>query len=245
MPFAEGLSDRQAAAAVRSRIDGKYALGLELTDPGWDASVLSAFRARLVAGAAAPHLLATMRARFAAAGLLRARGRQRTDAPHVLAAIRVLNRLETVGETLRHALNSLAAAAPAWLRPRLDPAWVERDGARVDEARFPTAPAGRQALAATIGADGHRLLAAVSAPDAPPWLRQVPAVETWRRVWVQQYHAPAEGGAVPWRTDDHPPAARSIHSPDDVEARSSVKRTSTGTGSKAHLTETCETMRRP
>lgn len=246
MQFAEGLSDRQAADAVRGRIDWKYALGLDLTDPGWDASVLSEFRARLVAGEAEAQLLDTMLARFAAAGLLRARGRQRTDATHVLAAIRVLNRLETVGETLRHALNSLAAAAPDWLRPQLDPAWVERYGARVDAARFPKEPAARLALAAGIGADGHRLLAAVSAPDAPPWLRQVPAVATLRRVWVQQYHAPAEDGAVQWRTDDHPPAARLIHSPYDVEARYSTKRTTTPlrghgwTGYKAHLTETCD-----
>jgi len=46
MPFAEGLSDRQAADAVRARIDWKYALGLELTDSGFDFSVLSRFRSR-------------------------------------------------------------------------------------------------------------------------------------------------------------------------------------------------------
>src|SRR5262245_26584709 len=108
MQYAEGLSDRQAADAVRGRLDWKYALGLELTDPGWDASVLSEFRARLVAGGAELLLLDAMLARFTAAGLLKARGRQRTDSTHVLAAIRWLNRLECVGETLRHALNALA-----------------------------------------------------------------------------------------------------------------------------------------
>jgi transposase len=56
LQFAEGLSDRQAADAVRGRIDWKYALALELTDPGFDASVLSEFRTRLVHGGA-EHLL--------------------------------------------------------------------------------------------------------------------------------------------------------------------------------------------
>ncbi len=60
MQFAEGLSDRQAADAVRGRIDWKYALGLELTDPGFDASVLSEFRTRLVEGQAEEQLLTVM-----------------------------------------------------------------------------------------------------------------------------------------------------------------------------------------
>src|SRR5712692_1131197 len=170
LQYAEGLSDRQAADAVRSRLDWKYALSLELTDPGFDASVLSEFRTRLVAGRAEYQLLDAMLARFQAAGLLKARGRQRTDSTHVLAAIRALDRLETVGETVRHALNTLAVVAPAWLQPHLDPAWLERYGPRFELYRLPKAPAGRTALAEQIGADGFRLLAAVAAPDAPDWL---------------------------------------------------------------------------
>lgn len=50
-------------------------------------------------------------------------GRQRTDSTHVLAAVRALNRLEFVGETLRAALEALAAAAPDWMRTSMDPAW--------------------------------------------------------------------------------------------------------------------------
>src|SRR5690349_20549529 len=79
MQFAEGLSDRQAADAVRSRIDWKYALSLELTDPGFDASVLSEFRTRLIEGQIELQLLDSMLERFKAVGLLKARGRQRTD----------------------------------------------------------------------------------------------------------------------------------------------------------------------
>ena len=239
MQFAEGLSDRQAAEAVRSRLDWKYALGLELTDPGFDASVLSEFRSRLVAGRAEYQLLDAMLVRFQAGGLLKARGRQRTDSTHVLAAIRALDRLETVGETLRYALNTLAVVAPAWLQPHLEPTWADRYGPRFELYRLPKTRTERYALAEQIGQDGFRLLAAVMAPEAPAWLREIPAVETLRQVWVQQYQAPTDG--VRWRSSaDLPPAGRLINSPYDVEARYSTKRDVHWVGYKAHLTEACE-----
>src|SRR2546423_12226338 len=112
MQFRENLADRQAAEAVRARIDWKYLLGLELTDPGFDFSVLSEFRDRLLAGDAAERLLEPLLERCRAMGLLKARGQQRTDATHVVAAIRALHRLELVAETLRAALNELATVAP-------------------------------------------------------------------------------------------------------------------------------------
>src|SRR5215510_9137947 len=96
LQFAEGFSDRQAADAVRGRIDWKYILGLELTDPGFDHTVLSEFRTRLLTGGAERLLLDTLLTRLRAQGLLKPRGRQRTDSTHILAAIRVLNRLERV-----------------------------------------------------------------------------------------------------------------------------------------------------
>jgi transposase len=155
MQFTEGLSDRQAAAAVRSRIDWKYALGLELTYPGLDHTVLSEFRTRLVAGRAELLLLETLLARVRERGLLKARGRQRTDSTHILAAIRVLNRLELVGKTLRHALNSLAVVVPDWLRAQAPPEWFDRYGRRMENYHLPKTAAAPEALAATIGADGH------------------------------------------------------------------------------------------
>lgn len=97
LQFVENLSDRQAADAVRGRIDWKYLLGLDLTDPGFDASVLSEFRARLIEGHAEQLLLEKMLALFQKKGWLKARGRQRTDATHVLAKIRTLNRVLCVG----------------------------------------------------------------------------------------------------------------------------------------------------
>src|SRR5215472_6846356 len=239
MQFAEGLSDRQAAEAVRIRIDWKYALNLELSHPGFDFSVLSEFRARLLAGHGEQLLFETMLEQFKTHGLLKARGHQRTDSTHVLAAIRTLNRLECVGETMRHALEALAVVAPAWLLEQVRPEWKERYEHRIQEYRLPASKADRQALAETIGADGFSLLAALADPATPAWLREVPALEILRRVWIQQFYASA--GPVQWRSnDDLPPAALLIQSPYDVEARFGVKRTTTWTGYKVHLTETCE-----
>ena len=113
-----------AADAVRGRIDWKYALGLALTDPGFDHTVLSEFRTRLVEGQAELLLLDALLRRLQEEGLVKARGRQRTDSTHVLAAVRGLNRLEQrVGETLRAGLNELATVAPGWLREVAPVTW--------------------------------------------------------------------------------------------------------------------------
>lgn len=185
LQFAEGLSDRQAADAVRARVDWKYLLGLELTDPGFDASVLSGFRARLIKNQWEQSVLDKLLAHFRAQGLLKARGQQRTDSTVVLGAVRDLNRLELVGETLRHALNSLAMAAPDWMRAPSRPDWVERYGARVQNYRLPSGQAPREAYAERVAADGLALWQSLTAPEAPEWLRQVPAVQILQRVWIQ------------------------------------------------------------
>src|SRR5215211_1975841 len=154
LQFRENLPDRQAAEAVRARIDWKYLLGLELTDPGFDHSVLCEFRARLLEGSAEERLLHKLLERCQTLGLLKARGRQRTDATHVLAAIRVLNRLELVGETLRAALNELATVAPGWLRELASKDWYKRYGRRIEDGRLPRAAAERETYARTVGEDG-------------------------------------------------------------------------------------------
>jgi transposase len=124
LQFAEGLSDRQAANAVRTRIDWKYALRLDLEDLGFNFSVLSEFRKRLVTGSG-EHLLFEAMLQYAKAnGWLNMRGRQRTDSTHVLAGIETLSRLECVAETLRQALNVLATAVPEWLQEQVPVARV-------------------------------------------------------------------------------------------------------------------------
>jgi len=238
LQFIEGLSDRQAAEAVRDRLAWKYLLGLELTDTGFHYSVLSEFRDRLIAGGLELALLDTMLAQFKDRGWLKARGQQRTDSTHVLAATRTLNRLELVGETLRAALNALAAAAPAWLRLHVQPDWFDRYSVRVEEARLPKGLDARTAYAATIGADGMHILLAVYAADAPPWLRDIPAVQILRQVWVHQYSV-VDGQVRLRAAADLPPAGTRFDSPYDSDARYGNKRSTTWTGYKVHLTETC------
>ena len=216
--FLETLSDRQAAEAVRSRIDWTYALSLELTDPGFDVSARGEFRARLLGGGQDQRLLEIRLACLGERGLVKARGKPRTDSTHVLAAIRTLNRLEFVGETLRAALHALAQAAPAWLARHGRPEWAERTGARVEPYRRPKGLAARQALAEAIGADGHELLAALLDERNGFWPHRPPAVERLRLVWIQQF--PHDNGRVRWREPaDQPPVSDRVHSPYDPEAR--------------------------
>lgn len=240
MQYVEDLSDAQAADAVRGRIDWKYALSLELTDPGFDASVLSEFRTRLVEGKAERQLFDRMLDAFRGRKLLKARGKQRTDSTHVLAAIRAINRLQCVGETMRSTLNALAVAAPAWLQTQAEAEWIKRYDRRLDDARLPEGQEKRRELAETIGRDGQRLLTAIDDPAAPAWLREVPAVQVLRLVWIQQYYVEQE--RLRWRTeqDGIPPASRFISSPYDLEAHLAKKGTTAWVGYKVHLTETCD-----
>src|SRR3989454_9323542 len=187
MQFRENLADRQAAEAVRARIDWKYLLSLDLTDPGFDFSVLSEFRDRLLAGSAEELLLEKLLERCRALGWLKARGAQRTDSTHVLAAIRVLNRLELVAETLRAALNAVATVAPDWLQAITPLAWYERASRRIEAARLPKDTAEREAYAHTVGEDGFMLLDAVETPAAPAGLRELPRMEALRRTWQRHY----------------------------------------------------------
>lgn len=237
MQFAEDLSDRQAAEAVRSRIDWKYALSLEITDPGFDFSVLSEFRNRLVTGNSDQRLLDSLVNHLKETGWLKAKGKQRTDSTHILAAIRNLNRLESVGETLRATLNSLATVAPAWLSEWVPSEWFDRYSRPIEEYRLPKGIAARKEYAETIGQDGVQLLTTIY-ELGPEWLRQVPAVEILRQTWVHQYFI--HKGQVRLRSaKDLPPVAQRYDSPYDPQARYGNKRSSTWTGYKVHLTETC------
>src|SRR5499433_2481048 len=197
MQFRENLADRQAAEAVRARIDWKYLLGLALTDSGFDFSVLSEFRDRLLASRSEELLLDKLLERCRALGWLKTRGQQRTDSTHVLAAIRVLNRLELVAETLRAALNAVATVAPAWLQTLSPLAWYERYSRRIEESRLPKATAAREAYAQTVGEDGFVLLDALDTPDAPEEARELPSLEALRRTWQRHYERPACAPASP------------------------------------------------
>jgi transposase len=238
MQFMEGLTDRQAAEAVRARIDWKYILGLTLIYPGFHYSILGPFRDRLLAGGQEARLFEQVLERLKAHGLLKGRRQQRTDSTHVLAAVRDLNRLECVGEALRRVLDDLAQLVPTWLLAQVTPDWFDRYGARIEAYRLPEKPAERAALQAQIGQDGQQLLTAIYQESSPPWLRELPAVEVMRQIWIQQYYI--EGEQIHWRNDDNlPPFKRLIISPDDPEARNRTKRETNWTGYAVHLTETC------
>jgi transposase len=239
LQFAENLTDRQAAEAVRARLDWKYALGLQLTDPGFDASVLCEFRARLLAGDDAERLLEILLEHLKQAGLLGKGGRARTDSTRVLAAVRTLNRLELVTETLRAALEVLAIAVPAWLAGFAPQEWYDRYERKADAFRLPVGDGPREEYALTVGRDGFALLTALHEAAAPAGVRDLPAVQMLRQVWVQHYTR--EDDEVIWRKDKQlPPGRVLIRSPFDPEARVSTKRGSRWTGYKVHLTETCE-----
>src|SRR6266446_8313764 len=250
MQFRETLSDRQAAESVRARIDWKYLLSLDLTDPGFDFSVLSEFRDRLLAGDAEELLLEKLLERCRALGWLKARGAQRTDSTHVLAAICVLNRLELVAETLQAALNAVATVAPGWLQALSPLAWYERYSRRIEASRLPKATAAREAYAQTVGEDGFLLLDALETPAVPEGLRALPSLEALRRTWQRHYErtarAPASSGEPPEyavrfkASRELPPAAEGIESPYDVEARYRHKHDTQWTGYMVHVSERCE-----
>src|ERR671933_2321533 len=250
MQFREGLSDRQAAEAVRARIDWKYLLGLELTDPGFDFSVLCEFRDRLLTGGAAERLLERALEVSRELGVLKARGRQRTDATHVLAAVRTLNRLELVAETLRAALNATAAAAPEWLRELAPPAWYERYGRRIEDTRLPRSEAEREAYARQVGEDGFYLLDALSGPEAPEGLAVLPAIQALRKVWARHFeqvererNGGQSGSSGSARLRPLPGRGRDenrIESPYDLDARFRAKSGMSWTGYLVHLTESCD-----
>src|SRR5919201_6906499 len=243
MQYMEGLTDRQAADAVRRCMDWKYALSLDLHDPGFDFTLLHDFRQRLLAHEASQRLLDTFLATCKARGWIKARGTQRTDSTPILGAIRTLHRVECVLEAMHYALNQLSAADPAWVQQHVPPEWYTRYGLRSDQTRLPKDTSKREALARQIGADGYQLLDWVQTAAPASSLQALAALEALRQIWLQQYYRCTVPGreALRWRTgDEQPPAAVRISSPYDLEARYSSKRETHWVGYKLHLSETCD-----
>jgi transposase len=246
---AENLPDRQAAEAVRTRLDWQYALGLALDDEGFDFSVLSEFRDRVAAHGLEEAALDALLARLADEGLVRAGGKQRTDSTHVIAAVRGLHTIELAGESVRAALEALAAACPDWLAARLCTGdWARRYGARIDSWRLPAGKAGRDRLLITYARDGYALAGACYEDSAPVWARELPAVQVLRAVLVQNFHLDRDGhGREVIRRREAglesglPPAHITISSPYDTDARWGAKKDDLlWPGYKLHITETCQ-----
>ena len=238
LQFAEGLSDREAAEAVRARIDWKYLLGLELTDPGFDHSILSRFRDWLIEGNAEMLLLQQILDKSQERGLIRKRSDMRTDATHIVASVRNMNRSELVGETLRAALNAIATVDPKWLTKNVDGSWYLKYARRFESNRSAQTKEDTVAGAEDVGRDGMGLLEKIWLDATPYYLRSLPAVEVLRQCWVKQFWM--DDGVVRMRhAGNLPPSPLRVDSPYDTEARYGIKRTTEWIGYKVHFTEIC------
>jgi transposase len=234
----EGLTDRQAAESVRTRIDWLYALALPLDAPGFDYSILTDFRQRVLSGQAQDLILEPILQLCRERGWLKAGGKQRTDATAVLARVRALSSLESVGESMRATLNALAEQEPAWLRAHLNPAWFERYVHRFELTRFPKAETQRTLLREQVGQDVAQLLACIDEATTPDSVRNEPSVTLLRQVFAQHYER--EGHHIRWRDGPAVSNGERVVSPYDPQARSSRKRDTIWLGYKVHLTETCD-----
>jgi transposase len=221
--FMENLTDRQAADAVRDRLAWKYALSLELTDTGFDHTVLSEFRSRLVEGNAEQRLLDLLLERCREGGW-RKRPRKATHRLHPRSGQGPCTQPHLVrgsDDGLR-VERALGGSARLGSRPR---------ASRVGRALWGTARTRtfaeseeqeRIAYANQVGADGWMLLAALEASATPDWMKTLPAISTLRTMWEQQFEPREQGGQ--WRAEPAFPAAQLISSPYDLEARNGKKR---------------------
>ena len=235
----EDLADQAMADAVRARIDLKYALHLAIDDPGFDGSLLSDFRGRLLRNAAALRLFERVLVRLGELGLVAGGGKQRSDGSYVLAATRLLTQVELLGETLRVALEALAAYQPDWLRGVAQAHWYQRYGQPWTTWHLPKSNEKRQQLALAIAADGYHLLAALAGPAAPSQVTSLPEISTLRQVWEQRLTRDASVIALRPR-DELGAGAALISTPHDPEVRGSVHGDHVWEGYGLHWTETCE-----
>ena len=232
--YMEDLADRAAAEAIRLRLDWKYALHLALDDEGFNFSVLSEYRARLVSHQAESRVFEALLKDLQALGLLKRRGRQRTDSLAVLTRVRQLNRLELVVETLRVAVQALLTIDPEWTRATVPPTWEARYGERCVAERLSESE--RAELQNETGRDGQWLLDRLAAPTTPSGLAGLPQVQVLRTVWEQQYEV--HDREVIFREPGPYDGQTRIQSPHDPEARYSKKHDQEWIGDKLQVTET-------
>jgi len=230
----EDLGDRAAASAVLKRLDWKYALHLPLDYVGFDFSVLSDFRARLLAHDASARLFDSLLSQLRELGLLKRRGRQRTDSLAVIARIHLLTRIELVAETLRLAIRAVVLSDPIWAKSSMPPAWEELYGQRMVAERLSEAE--RTRLQTETGRDGQWLLERLADPSCPAGLASLPEVVLLRTVWAQQYEL-REQHLVLRDLRGYDGTAQ-IQSPHDPQARWSKKGSGSWVGDKLQVTET-------
>ena len=188
--FAEGLADDQAAEAVRTRMDWKYALHLSLDYPGFAPAELREFRQRLRLDRSGQRVFRHLLARLGKLGLLGGRDKRDVSVATVLDTVDALSRLERVTQAMTQALEALASEEPAWLRAISPPHWYERYGPTLVTLPLPGSPEEQKALVQAIGTDISRLLEVLATTGAPA-CELLPEVQALRKTWHREFEAHA------------------------------------------------------
>jgi len=232
--FMEKLPDRQAAESLRMRMDWKYALRLPLTYEGFDYSVLSEFRDRLLEHEAEGRVFEQLVREFRVMGLIKERGRQRTDSIAMLMSVRRLSRLELVVETLRLAVGASLKADREWAEQVIPPSWEDRYGERFVLQRHRREE--WEEHDKHVGEDGEWFLARVEGAGAPAEIRSLPEVQVLKTVWAQQFRETE--GKIVYQAGTSYDGHTQIQTPHDPEARYSRKRIQEWVGGKVQVSET-------
>jgi transposase len=232
--FMAKLPDRQAAEALRMRLDWKSAWHLPLTYAGFDYRVLSEFRDRLLTHQAEGRVFDPLVSEFRAWDLLPARRRHRTDSIAMLTKVRRLSRLELGVETLRVVVGAMLKADRAWSERIIPPSWEAQYGERFVMQRH-----SREEWATydqQVGPDGQWLLERLAAADRPAVIPALPEGQLLKTVWMQQFQETGEKVVYPAGTPyDGRAQIQTAHDPD---ARYRKKRRQEWVGGKVQVTET-------
>jgi transposase len=216
------------------RLDWKYALHLSLEYDGFDFSVLSEFRDRLLAGQAEGRVFEKLVEQIRALGLIKEHGKQRTDSVAMLTKVRRLCRVETVVETLRLAIVALVEADREWSEEIIPPSWEEKYGERFVRQRYSEKE--WKEYEGKIGEEGQWLLKRLETGGAPAELQDLAEVQVLKTVWAQQFRE--EAGQMAYTDLKKYDGHTQIQSPHDPEARYSRKRHFQWVGDKVQVTET-------
>lgn len=231
----EKVPDRTAAEWVVSRIDWKYALHLPLDYTGFHFTDLYAFRQRLLAHGQERLVFDQLLMKLVALGLLKARGKMRTDSTHILAMVARLSQLELVGESLRVALVAASKVDATWVEETMPPAFQETYGQRRSEYGLSKLQVRERLVQA--GQDGMWFLGQVD-QHGPLAIQQLAEVAVLRQVLEQQF---PQGPDQP--LEQRPMGGDVIESPHEPEARFGKKRGQGWKGYKVQVTETCDKER--
>ncbi len=195
--FTEGLSDRCAVEAIRTRTEWKYALHLPLNYPGFERSALCQFRQIILTDPSGREVFQQVLDRLAQTGLFRNLGAQRSGSDAVVSAVCAIACLEQLIEAMHAVLEALAAVEPRWLLTHSLPHWYERYNQMATLQALPTSRAEQLALAQAIGKDASHLLDAIATADGAA--ARLPESQALRQIWHQQFsqNLPEIGWCLP------------------------------------------------